>query len=1094
MTRGPITDHETPIRLKHPDTMYGLTTTIRSTPHRLLHCLVWLWLMSLAPFVHAQATDAAGSTAAAPHVLLLLSYDPEFPTSRKIIDGVRQGLGERRVDLQVEFMHTRFDRRPSYLEKFADWLADRLATRPPDVVIAADDNAFDFARSHRRLLADAPIVFLGVNNVDAAKSADDEPDITGVVEHVSLDKTLDLIQATMPTAEALHVITDGSVGGQSDLRALTKLQGIHPALRIVPHDLQRLTWSELGMILKRTPTDEPVLLLAAYKDSTGQARYFDDSVRYLLDHSGAPIFHPWSHGIREGLIGGWVMSHRIHGEVAAKMALRILDGAPAGDIPVVYDSPNTPMINAGALETWGLSRASLPENTVYVNAPESLMGRYPRQVTGAILVFLVLIALLFALMRANHQRARLFCETAEQRALLGTLIDASPDLIFFKDVEGRFRMLNEAGAALFGRSVKEVLGTNDYDHFSRVEAEEFRAVDRSVIERGAPLRRTEMVSRHDGGSDIYDTMKAPVKGGNGELIGIVGVARRITTEYQTSDRLQLAAQVFEHAAEGIVITSPRGIIEMINPAFTRITGYTADEVVGQKPNMLHSGRHGQDFYETMWSSINNADLWQGEVWNRRKSGEVYPEWLNISTVRDENGNVAHYLGIFSDISDVKHSEQKLEHMAHHDALTGLPNRVLLNDRIDTALRRAKRAEAMVAVIFLDLDRFKDINDSFGHATGDEVLKQVARRLVETVRTEDTVARLGGDEFVILMEDIETPTLADQAAERILACLHPPLTVDHHEFFIGGSLGISMYPRDGADVDALIRNADTAMYQAKRQGRNIIQRYAEQQTESARHRMRMETSLRRAVEDKAFEVWLQPQVELGTGKLTGFEALCRWPKGDGHYVPPIDFIPMAEVTGLIVQIGEFVLRETCRTIAQWRAQGLNPPPVAVNVSGRQLRRLDFLSTLCTILEEENCRPEWLELEVTESDILKDAEPSIATLHGIREMGISLSLDDFGTGFSSLSYLKRLPIQMLKIDRSFVDGLPADANDRAIVTAVLAMGRSLGLRVLAEGVETAAQVSALRLMGCNLAQGYRFGRPAPANEFTSAVEAGEIHVHL
>ena len=1067
----------------------------RPKRYRTFLGLIWLWMAVLAPGLHAG--DAPGvpvpGDGASPHILLLLSYDPEFPTSRKIIEGVKSGLGDRRVELQVEFMHTRFDRRPGYLEKFSGWLADRVQKQPPSVVITADDNAFNYALDHRELLSNAPVVFLGVNNVDAAKSADALPDVTGVVEHVSLRETLDMILTTSPDARALHVVTDGSVGGQSDLRALMGLQDDYPALPFVTHDLQRLTWPELAMILERTPADEPVLLLSAYKDSVGQPKYFEDSVDFLLKHAGSPVFHLWEHGVREGLVGGWVMSHRIHGEVAATMALKVLDGVPAGDVPIVYQSPNSPMINVSALDLWGLSSTGLPDNTVLVNQPDSLLNQYPRQVTGAVLVFLVMTTLMMALMRASRQRARLHEETARQRALLSALIDASPDVIFFKDAEGRFQMLNEAGAALLGSTVKDVIGTDDYDHFSRSEAEEFRAIDRTVLEGGSPLRRTEMVSRHDGGSDIFDTMKAPVQGPDGQAIGIMGVARRITTEYQTSDRLQLAAQVFEHAAEGIVITSPQGIIEMVNPAFTRITGYTADEVVGQTPNLLHSGRHGHDFYETMWSSINNVDLWQGEVWNRRKNGEVYPEWLNISTVRDDAGNVAHYLGIFSDISDVKHSEQKLEHMAHHDALTGLPNRILLNDRIDTALRRAKRAEGMVAVVFLDLDRFKDINDSFGHATGDEVLKHVARRLVETVRTEDTVARLGGDEFVILMEEVGSPAEADQAAERILACLHPPMTVDHHEFFVGASLGISMYPRDGSDVDALIRNADTAMYQAKRLGRNSIQRYAEQQTESARQRMRMETSLRRAVEDSAFEVWLQPQVELGSGKLTGFEALCRWPTGDGKYVPPSDFIPLAETTGLIVSIGEFVLRQTCRTITTWRASGLTPPTIAVNVSGRQLRRLDFLSSLCTILEEEGCRPEWLELEVTESDILKDAEPAIATLHGIREMGIGLSLDDFGTGFSSLSYLKRLPIQMLKIDRSFVDGLPGDANDRAIVTAVLAMGRSLGLRVLAEGVETAAQVSALRLMGCTLAQGYRFGRPALPDTFTQLVAQGQIALH-
>jgi len=1047
-------------------------------------------LLLIAATVSTAAPESTQAPGREPNVLLLLSYHPGFPTSPKIIEGVEQGFAGMPISLQIEYMHTRFDASPPYLARFADWLAPQLRRQPPDVVIAADDTAFEFALGNPELLNNAPIVFLGVNNVDAARAADRLPNVTGVVEHVSIAKTLAMIRTAMPLARRLHVISDGSPGGKADLASLVRERESFPDLLIQPYKLQTLRWGGLATQLEAIPPEEPILLLAAYKDMADETKRFEQSAQFLLEHARSPIFHLWEHGLKEGFVGGWVMSHRVHGEMAAQMARRILAGTPPGDIPVVYESPNRPMVNATAIARWHLSESAFPPDTEWIEKPPSILGEFPRTVSGTALAFAVMTTLLIALMRATHQRSRLLKETMEQGALLTSLIDASPDVIFSKDVEGRFQMVNTAGAKLLGKPAASIIGTNDLEHFPRALAEEFRAVDREVISTRQTIRKTELVQHFDGSSEIFDTVKAPVQQADGHVLGLIGVARRVTAEHQASDRLQLAAQVFENAAEGILITSPQGLIEMVNPAFTRITGYTSDEVVGKRPDLLHSGRHDNDFYERMWSTVNAADIWQGEVWNRRKSGEVYPEWLNISPVRDENGNVVHYLGIFSDISAVKRTEAQLEHMAHHDALTGLPNRALLNDRIDTALRRAQRADRMVAVVFLDLDRFKDINDSFGHAIGDLVLKQVAERLRETVRDEDTVARLGGDEFVILIEDVEHGAQTDTATERILACLHPPVTVDHQEFYVGASLGVSMFPRDGYTADALIRNADTAMYQAKRQGRNTVQRYSEQQTESARHRMRLENGLRRAVENQQFEVWFQPQVELGSGVLTGFEALCRWPDADRGMIPPSEFIPVAEATGLIVPIGEFMLRATARVIAGWRAQGLNPPPVAVNVSGRQLRRLDFLTTVCTVLEEEGCRPEWIELEVTESDILKDAEPAIATLHGIREMGIGLALDDFGTGFSSLSYLKRLPIETLKIDRSFISGLPGDANDRAIVQAVLAMGRSLEMRVLAEGVETAAQVSALRLMGCTLAQGYRFGRPALPHTFVSEVQQGQI----
>ena len=727
-------------------------------------------------------------------------------------------------------------------------------------------------------------------------------------------------------------------------------------------------------------------------------------------------------------------------------------------------------------------------------APTGAGHGHPVYAATIVIVLGLFAAVAFAFVRAHRQRGRLLEEADKSRALLTTLLDATPDIVFCKDTDGRYLLGNRALSDFLDRPTDQIIGKSDRDLFPSELADEFRSRDLQVTRQNKIVRSTEWVDQADGSHEVFDTVKAPVRHPDGAPLGVIGIARRITMEHQASDRLQLAAQVFENAAEGIIITRPDTTIEMINPAFTRITGYTPAEVVGQKPSILRSGRQSAAFYHRMWETVHDEGLWQGEIWNRRKSGEIYPEWLNISVVYDEAGEIAHYLGIFSDISATKHSEAQLEHMAHHDALTGLPNRSLLNDRIDTALRRAKRDHRMVATVFLDLDHFKDINDSFGHAVGDAVLKQAATRLLECVREEDTIARLGGDEFVILIENIEDVALTINAAERILTCLNPPLTVEHQEFFIGASIGISIYPHDGDTAETLIRNADTAMYQAKRQGRNNIQRYSEQQTETARNRMRLENGLRHALKESRFEAWLQPQIDLASGKLTGFEALCRWPDEERGMIPPVEFIPLAENNGLIVQIGESMLRQSCRQIVAWRAAGLTPPPVAINVSGRQLRRLDFLAALCTILEDEGCRPEWIELEVTESDILKDAEPAIATLHGIREMGISLALDDFGTGFSSLSYLKRLPVNCIKIDRAFVQGLPSDTNDRAIVQAVVAMGRSLDMRVLAEGVETPAQVRALSLMGCALAQGYHFGRPARPDTFTALVQRGKVDLGI
>ena len=1062
--------------------MAGAQQIIRRLPG---HLAVLLAAMAISTGVCRANTAALPANVAPANILLLLSYHPNFPTSPAIVDGVRAGLGDTPVELQVAYMYTRHYNDAAYLASHAEWLAMRLSRQPADLVIAADDNAFEFALANSDLLGQVPVVFLGVNNVQRARAADPLARVTGVVEHVSIDKTIALIRALMPRATRLHVITDDSPGGKADFATLMHSQVEDRGLQIMPLQLDTMRWDTLADTLRRLPGNEPVLLLAAYKDVTGKTRTFEQSTAFLLGAANAPIFHLWEHGIAQGLAGGWVMSHRLHGELAAQMATRILSGTAPRDIRVRFESPNHPVLNASTLARFGLDASAAPAETTWVARPASLLTDFPVQAALATAGLVLLSLLVAALVRANRQRSQSLEMAEEQRALLASLFDANPDPTFFKDEHGRFVMVNRACAELIGREANEIIGATDHALFPAAVADDYRNNDREVMRLGKSLRMRELVDQPDGTQAMYDTVKTPVRTADGKLTGLVGLARQTIAEHRNSDRLLLAAQVFENAAEGIMITTARGVIEMVNPAFSRITGYSPAEAIGQTPTLLRSGRHPRAFYERMWETVMRDGEWQGEVWNRRKSGEVYPEWLNISTVRDDDGTVQHYIGFFFDITDVKVSEAQLEHMAHHDALTGLPNRSLLNDRIDTALRRAKRDHHQLALIFLDLDHFKNINDSFGHPVGDEVLKQVGARLLECVRDEDTVARLGGDEFIVLMDDLHETAEAEQAAQRVLACLNPSINIDHQEFFVSASLGISVFPQDGETVEALIRNADTAMYQAKHLGRSNAQRYAEQQTESARSRVRMENALRRAVHNTALEVWFQPQVDLVSGLLIGFEALCRWHDDELGQVPPSEFIPLAEGNGLIVPIGEHVLRTTCRQIVAWRAAGLDPPPVAVNVSGRQLRRIDFLASLCSILEEESCRPEWIELEVTESDILKDAEPAIATLHGAREMGVALSLDDFGTGFSSLSYLKRLPIDTLKIDSSFIDGLPDDTNDRAIVQAVLAMGRSLGMQVLAEGVETPAQVNALRLMGCALGQGYYYGRPARADAFTAAL---------
>ena len=555
---------------------------------------------------------------------------------------------------------------------------------------------------------------------------------------------------------------------------------------------------------------------------------------------------------------------------------------------------------------------------------------------------------------------------------------------------------------------------------------------------------------------------------------------------QAEDKLKQAATVFEHATEGIIVTDIKSNIITINRAITEITGYSAEEAIGKNPSIWESDRHDPSFFQAMWASIEQTGQWRGEVWNRRKNGEAFPCWQTIRAVEGDSGEITHYVSILTDITAIKESQAKVEYLAHHDPLTDLPNRVLFNARLEHALNRSQRDKKRIGVLFLDLDRFKHINDSLGHPAGDRLLQLAAERLKAQVREEDTGARLGGDEFTIILEQLSSPKEAGIVASKILKSFHEPFELEDHTLHITASIGISLYPEDGTDVTTLIRNADAAMYRAKESGRNNYQFYHKEFTTTAEERMRLEASLRLALEREEFILYYQPQYSLETGQLIGAEALVRWQQPEQDLISPAKFIPLAEETGLILPLGEWVLTTACAQMTEWQARGVNLQQMSVNISGKQLQSKEFLSMFQRVISKTGCRADWLELEVTEGFIMQQAEQSVNLLEDLRAMGVKLAIDDFGTGYSSLSYLKHLPFTKLKIDQSFVRDIPQDADDMAIAKAVIALGRSLRLKVIAEGVETEQQASFLISEGCDEVQGYLYSRPVPAEEFAAFLE--------
>lgn len=569
-----------------------------------------------------------------------------------------------------------------------------------------------------------------------------------------------------------------------------------------------------------------------------------------------------------------------------------------------------------------------------------------------------------------------------------------------------------------------------------------------------------------------------------ELGSLMAIGRSLSVAIQRESadkRLHQATIAFDSATEGMMIMDENARIIAINKGYSAITGFAEHEVTGSTPKALHTDEH------EIWQTLIHQGKWCGEVTNQRKNSQIYQKWLTITAVKNLDGVTVNYVGVFTDITETKRAQNRLNELVNHDPLTGLPNRRLLNELLEHGLRRAARENHQLALLFIDLDRFKVINDSLGHQVGDKLLHEVATRVSLCMRGSDVVARFGGDEFVVMMDMIKKPEDAALVAQKIIDALAVEFVIESKEIFISASIGISIYPQDGDSVDSLINAADVAMYQVKNKGKNNHCFYSEDLSRGALERFNMENQLRRALERDQFEVYYQPQVCLRTGDIIGAEALIRWHHPELGLVSPATFIPVAEETGLIVQIGEWVLRQAALQVMRWIAEGYAMQWVSINVSGVQIMRSNFADTVYGILVETDCNPAVLELEVTESTVMQNTEDVIATFDRIKQLGLRLAIDDFGTGYSSLSNLKRLPLDKIKIDQSFVRGLPADQNDAAIANAIHAMAVSLGLSVIAEGVETLAQAEFLKTMGCHEGQGYLYGRPLTALAFSQLLTA-------
>ncbi|MCP4596597.1 EAL domain-containing protein [Neptuniibacter sp.] len=666
--------------------------------------------------------------------------------------------------------------------------------------------------------------------------------------------------------------------------------------------------------------------------------------------------------------------------------------------------------------------------------------------------------------------------------LLDELLENSPSMIVIRSCDGKYVRANPAYLKFVGvEKQNELLGRRPEEFLNQTLARSAIEEDGKVLEDGEHLR-TEISVELDGVERSFISERFPLYDEEGEIYAVCTIAVDMTEQFEREKEHRVARYIFDSTNDGIIVTDANSRIVDVNPSFEKVTGYGRDEVIGRTANLLNSHQHQPSFYEQMWGKLDQFGVWSGEIWNRKKNGEIYPEWLTIKSITDERENVAGYFGVYSDISEHKKTEDSLRNLAYYDPLTNLANRALCRDRLSHDMDLAVRHGESLALVFIDLDFFKHVNDSLGHEYGDQLLKEAAQRIQNNVRASDTVVRWGGDEFILILPGIFQGSMAQIIANNVLQSLKEPFRLKNTDNYIGASIGIAVYPNDAKDAETLIQHADAAMYSAKNKGRDQICFFDPELNQKNLEQIQIKADMRMALEQNEFEMYYQPKICLQTNQIIGLEALLRWHRTDGKQISPAEFIPIAENSGLIVPLGTWVFQVVCEQVEQWVDEKVLQPgqKVSINLSPRQFSHPELLPKIAEQFQKHEGLQSYIGIEITETAVIENIQNTLPILEKIREMGLQVELDDFGSGYSSLSYLRRLPVDVLKVDRAFTAELDQHGSEIAIMHSIINMAHSLGMKVVAEGVETEEQLKILRSLNCDRVQGFFFAKPVPAEE--------------